>query len=193
MAYPCLELKHHLTEKELRKRYAECKNGVEKTHWQVIWLMSRKQDKMKAEQVASMIGYSVGWVRNLVRRYNKLGASGLDDNRKNNGNDLILDESQRKKLEAALAQKPLDAGLWTGPKVAAWMTKTLGQKVSTVTGWKYLVRMGFSLQMPRLQHSKSASAKEQNAFKKNSAVIPKNYKQNMPAKKSKSGQKMNHA
>jgi transposase len=193
MAYPCLEIKPHLTEKELRKRYTDCKNGVEKTHWQVIWLLSRQHNKMKSEQVASMIGYSVGWVRNLVRRYNQLGASGLDDNRKNNGNDLILDESQRKKLEVALAQKPLDAGLWTGPKVAAWIAKTLGQKVSTVTGWKYLVRMGFSLQMPRLQHSKSASATEQNAFKKNSAVTPKGYKQKILTKKLKSGRKMNHA
>jgi len=38
---------------------------------------------------------------------------------------------------ASFAGKPADGGLWTGPKVAAWMSELLGRPVSA-QGWEYL-------------------------------------------------------
>jgi transposase len=70
-------------------------------------------------------------------------------------------------LETALLSPPADGGLWTSPKVAAWISEVLGRPVSAVTGWKYLKRLGFTLQTPRLQHQAAASGEEQQALKKN--------------------------
>ena len=42
----------------------------------------------------------------------------------------------------------------------------LGKKVSDVTGWNYLVSLGFSLQVPRPAHENRATPEEQEAFKK---------------------------
>ena len=62
---------------------------------------------------------------------------------------------------------PLLMGLWTGPKVAAWISETLQRPVSDVSGWKYLKRLGWTLQTPRPQHQAAAPPDEQQAFKKN--------------------------
>jgi len=35
---------------------------------------------------------------------------------------------------ASFAGKPADGGLWTGPKVAAWMSELLGRPVSAQRG-----------------------------------------------------------
>lgn len=52
--------------------------------------------------------------------------------------------------------------------MAAYLSETLGKKVSKVTGWHYLNAMGFSLQVPRPAHEKRATAEEREGFKKNS-------------------------
>ena len=56
------------------------------------------------------------------------------------------------------------AGLWSGPKVAAWISETLERPVSDVSGWKYLRRLGWTLQTPRPQHQAAATPDEQQAF-----------------------------
>jgi transposase len=91
----------------------------------------------------------------------------LKDGRQENGNEPILSDRQQEKLQRALSKDPPDRGLWTGPKVAHWISQELNRPVSAVTGWHYLVRMGWSLQIPRRQHSQSATPEEQDAFKKN--------------------------
>ncbi len=44
--------------------------------------------------------------------------------------------------------------------------RTLQRPVSDVSGWKYLKRLGWTLQTPRPQHQAAATADEQQAFKK---------------------------
>jgi len=62
---------------------------------------------------------------------------------------------------ASFAGKPADGGLWTGPKVAAWMSELLGRPVSAQRGGS----MGaLSLRSPRPQHGE-ADLQEQ-AWKK---------------------------
>ena len=78
-----------------------------------------------------------------------------------------MDETQQAALEAALSVPPTDGGLWTGPKVAAWISETLERRVSDVSGWKYLQRLGYTLQTPRPKHQRAATPDAQQTFKKN--------------------------
>ncbi|WP_292774473.1 MULTISPECIES: hypothetical protein [unclassified Nostoc] len=55
----------------------------------------------------------------------------LGDRRQNNtGTEPLLDDVQLAQLWQILHSLPADAGLWNGPKVAAWMSELLGRKVS---------------------------------------------------------------
>ncbi len=87
-----------------------------------------------------------------------------DRRARNAGAQPLLDEAGEAALKAALAEPPHDGGLWTGPKVAAWMGARLGRKVWPQRGWDYLRRLEHSLQVPR--HAEAASAQEQALDKK---------------------------
>ena len=168
MAHPLLELKDYLSSKELKERYLKSTDAVERSHWQILWLVGRKADRMKPQEASEVTGFSPDWIRKLMRRYNKEGPNGIFDKRKNNGNEPILSEAAQMELNEKIQKSPEDGGLWTGPKVAQWISKKLNCKVHAATGWRYLQRLGFSLRVPRPEHKKSATAQEQEAFKKNS-------------------------
>ena len=169
MAQKSLVIKSHLSAGEVHKRYTQCTSSIEKTHWQIIWLLSRKDNPFKADEVAKMIGCTPDWVRKLARRYNAEGPLGLRDKRSENGNDPLLKKNQCRKLEKALAKAPVDGGLWNCKKVSEWIGAEIGCKVSVVTGWNYLRSLGYSVQVPRPRHKNAATPEEQAAFKKNSA------------------------
>ena len=118
--------------------------------------------------MAAVTGYGQRWIAEIVQRYNAEGAGGLGDRRaKNSGARPLLGQEDATALrEDALDEPPPDGGLWTGPKVAAWMSRRLGRKVWPQRGWDYLRKLEHSLQMPRPKHAKAASAEEQDAFKK---------------------------
>jgi Winged helix-turn helix len=78
----------------------------------------------------------------------------------------ILSEEDEAALRAALAAPPADGGLWSGPKVAAWMSARLGRKVWPQRGWDYLRKLGYRPQVPRPRHAKAASPEEQAEYKK---------------------------
>jgi transposase len=106
-------------------------------------------------------------VREIVKRYNRLGVEGLKDlGHDNPGQEPRLNQTQEEALVKTLEKDAPGLGLWTGPKVAAWITQKTKQKVSDVTGWQYLRRLGYSLQIPRPQHHKAATQEEQTHFKK---------------------------
>src|SRR5918911_725375 len=86
----------------------------------------------------------------------------------NAGAKPLLGAEDEAALRAALAEPPPDGGLWTGPKVAAWMAARLGREVWPQRGWDYLRRLGHSPQVPRPRHAKAASPEEQAAYKKSS-------------------------
>ena len=164
-----IALSGHLSPAELKQRYRTCAEPVERSHWQAIWLLSRPEKNHSCQDVADMLGCSADWIRKLVRRYNADPENGLKDRRRGNGNKPILDEELQRQLGKALEGDPPDHGLWSGPKVARWMSERLGRPVSAVTGWHYLVRLGWSLQVPRRRHIHSATEEQQEAFKKNSS------------------------
>jgi transposase len=147
---------------ELRCRQAS--DAVERSHWQIVWLAAKG---LSRRAVAEVTGYSERWIRAVIGRYNAHGPEGLGDGRHGNpGAKPLLDEVQRRELLAALAEPPLDGGLWNSRKVAAWIAATTEHKeVHAQRGWEYLRRLGFTLKRPRPRHAK-ASAEDQAAFKK---------------------------
>jgi transposase len=153
----------HLSIEELERRYKAATDGIERSHLQIIWLLSQGQS---ARAVASVTGYSPTWVSTIVWRYNDHGVDGLGDRRHDNqGAARLLDEAQQERLRAALAKPPPDQGLWTGRKVAQWMAGHLGRLISPQRGVEYMRRLDFTPQMPRPCHV-GADWLEQQAFKK---------------------------
>src|SRR3954469_15528485 len=130
----------HLSPAELGQRYRAARSPIERSHLQVVWLLSRDRSE---REVAQVTGYGRRWVGEGARRYEGGAARG-----------------------AAVAGPPADGGLWTGPKVATWMAARLGRKVWPQRGWDYLKKLGYSAQRPRPRHAKAASPEEQAAYKK---------------------------
>ena len=156
----------HLSTAELGQRYRAARQPIERSHLQIVWLLSQGRSE---REVAAVTGYGARWITEIVRRYNAEGAGGLGDQRaRNTGARPLLSKEDEKALRDALAEPPADGGLWSGPKVAAWMTARLGRKVWPQRGWDYLQKLGYSSQVPRPQHAKAASAEEQEAFKRGS-------------------------
>lgn len=163
-----ITLDPHLSVVELQQRYRQADDPVERTHFQMLWLLGSGRT---TAQVAEVIGYSPHWVRQLVARYNHSGPDAMGDRRqKNPGGRPLLSPEQRAELDQALAQPPGDGGLWDSRKVADWMASRTGRTVSPQRGWDYLRLLGYSPQVPRPRHRK-ADADAQEQFKKNAAAV----------------------
>ena len=108
---------------------------------------------------------------NLARRYNELGPAGVADQRGEikGGVKPTLSAKQTQALDVALRGPALGGGLWTSPKVAAWIKQKTGKAVHPTTAWRAMKAAGFSLQVPRPHHGQAATAEEQAAFKKGSS------------------------
>ena len=131
-----IEIKPHLSIEQLAVRYRESKDVIERSHYQIIWLLAQGQS---TAAVAQVTGYSVYWVRVIVRRYNAQGDRGLSDLRHAHpGRECMLSAAQQAELAQALQAPPADGGLWSGPKVAHWMAALLGHPVHDQRGWDYL-------------------------------------------------------
>ena len=162
----------HLTPDEIYRRYRACRTGVEKTHWHLIWLMTRPERPLVPAQAAAAVGLSAVWARAVLTRWNADGPAGLTDRRNGTcGGRSKLTTDQQIDLWAALQQPPPDGGLWTGPKVARYAHDRFGVVIGKPTGWRWLRGLGFSLQVPRPCHPKAASAAEQQAWKRRHGAV----------------------
>lgn len=159
-----LSLSQHLNTQELLSRYRNASNVVQKSHYQVIWLLSTGKTP---KQVAEITSYSQTWVYQLINRYNQQGKEGLGDLRASNrGKEPLLNDVQQAQLHQVLTSPASDGGLWNGRKVAEWMSEIIGKKVSRIRGWEYLKQMEYTLKVPRPEHEES-SRQEQQEWKKN--------------------------
>lgn len=167
MARARLPIVPHLSHDEIAQRYRACRDGLEKTHWQVLWLLTRPDEPLTPAQAAAAVGLTPSWVRTLLKRWNTEGAAGLADRRvAANGGRPKLSAEQQAALSEALQGRPDDGGLWTGPKVAAYVRDRWGLVVRPQTGWNWLRRLGFTPQVPRPRHPKAASPAEQQVWKR---------------------------
>ncbi len=159
----CLTIDPHLAVAELEHRYRACHDAVERSHWQMIWLVARGHH---VPAVAWLTGYSVRWVRTIVHRYNADGPGGLVDQRQHSrGHPPLLSPTLRTALAEALDGPAPDGGLWTCGKVAAGMAERLGRPVGEPRGWEAMRALGFSPQRPR-PRATNADPVAQAAFKK---------------------------
>ncbi|HET6520273.1 MAG TPA: winged helix-turn-helix domain-containing protein [Geminicoccaceae bacterium] len=155
----------HLGAEELTVRHRAARDPVERSRWQMVWLLASGRS---LREVAEVTGYSTRWVREVVRRYNADGPEGLADRRHANpGAAPLLDADGRAALEVALAEPPPGGGLWTCARVAAWIADRIGrEEVPAQRGWVYLRRTGHSPQVPRPRHVRAADPAAQAAFHK---------------------------
>ena len=158
-----LTLTLHLPTEELEHRYRACRDPVERGRWHIVWLVGQGHS---GAAVARLTSYSQTWVRTIIHRYNAQGPAGLADGRHTNpGQPPIVPPAVREALHARLADPPPDGGLWTGPKVAAWLSARCDRTVSPQRAWEVLQRIGFSLQQPR-PLARRADPVAPDAFKK---------------------------
>lgn len=122
--------------------------------------------------MADVTGDSVNGVRAIARRYREDGPAGLGDRRQTNpGTPPLLDAAQQAQVRTAVRGPAPDGGLWTGRKVAAWMSTCFGRPVSEQRGWEYVRKLGFTPQRPRPRATR-ADPNAQAAFKKGGSKRP---------------------
>lgn len=147
-----LQIEGHLSEGELEERYRSAKGGIERGHFQVIWLLSQGK---RSQEVAEVTGYHVKRVRQLARRYNREGPQGLGDQRQHNpGRKRLLTQQQESELQAEVEAAFTAGQAYTGVDVARRMSEILGQPVIRQRGYELLKRWKHQLKVPRRQHIK---------------------------------------
>src|ERR687893_283843 len=154
----------HLSPGELEARYRAARDATEARHHQAIWLLAQGRTVL---EVSEVLAFVPRWVTQLAARYNASGPEALGDRRRRNGRAAsLLTEAVLAALAKRVRRPPEDGGVWSGPKVAAWMARRLGQtKVHPQRGWEALRRIGWSPQAPRPRHARAAGPEEQAAFK----------------------------
>jgi len=149
---------------QLEQRYRQADDPVARSQWQILWLLAQGQS---TEQVVQSTGYSKTWIGTIAKRYNADGPDGVGDRRHANpGTVALLSTEQLAELDSLLDGPSADGGLWTGPKVAAWMATRLGRKVHVQRGWEVLHRLNYRSYVPRPQHAKADPAAQETFQKK---------------------------
>src|SRR5215210_512161 len=154
----------HLSVEELEARYRAAPDVTEARHFQAIWLLAQGRP---VPEVSEVLAFVPRWVAQLAARYNASGPEALGDRRRRNGRAAsLLTEAVLAALAKRLKAPPEDGGLWSGPKVAAWMARHLGlAKVHPQRGWEALQRLGWSIQAPRPRHARAATPEQRAAFR----------------------------
>jgi transposase len=63
------------------------------------------------QAIAELFGYTPGWVRTIVRRWNAAGQAGISDHRRDlPGAKSLLTEEQQRELAEAFQHPPDDGG-----------------------------------------------------------------------------------
>jgi transposase len=182
----------HLSVAELEARYRAARDVTEARHFQAIWLLAQGRTFVEVSEVLALVPR---WLEELAARYNAFGPAALGDQRRRNGRPATLLTPD---LLAVLAERlrtpPADGGLWSGPKVAAWMARHLGlAQVHPQRGWEALQRLDWSLQRPRPRHARAATPEQQAEFKRGSRPLSPRPRRRIPTAPSRSGRRTSTA
>lgn len=160
-----IKLAEHLTTDQLKSKFYNCPRAQEKTRWHALYLISRGE---KRGDVLHRLARSSAWIADLVKRYNQHGEKAVVNQKIGRvASSRRVSAELAVELEATLQKPAMDGGVWSSPKVAAWIQTKTGQQTHSTTALRTMRRLGFTLQRPRPQHNKRASAEEQEGWKKN--------------------------
>ena len=178
----------HLPLEELEARYRAARDATEARHFQAIRLLAQGRTFL---EVAEVLAFVPRWVEQLAARYNAFGPEALGDQRRRNGRAAtLLTEEVLSALAERVRTPPEDGGLWSGPKVAAWIARHLGlAAVHPQRGWEALRRIGWSPQAPRPRHARAAGPEEQAAFRGGSRRRSHRPRRRIPTARSRSGRR----
>ena len=176
----------HLSLRRLEARYRAAQDATEARHLQAIWLLAQGRTVLEVAEVLALVPR---WVTQLAARPNASGPGALGDQRRRNGRRASLLTPE---LLAALARRlkkpPEDGGVWSGPKVAAWMARHLGlAAVHPQRGWEALKRLEWSVQAPRPRHPRAAGPEQREALKKSWTRRSRRPRPNTPTARSRFG------
>ena len=166
-----IKLTTQLSVDDLEQRYRRATEGMERSHWQILWLLAQGH---RAYQVAQMTGYSAYWIGQVARRFNEEGEDGLVNHRtrahrrarRPDPRTLLPTEEDREELRAALLGPAPQEDVWNSRTVAAWLSARAGRRVSAQAALHYLRLLDCTPQTPRPRHTKAASPEERAAWKK---------------------------
>jgi transposase len=131
-----ITIQPHLTIEELGQRHRNATDPVERSHYQIIWLLAQGQ---LTEDVAKVTGYSRSWIYELIWGYNRIGPQTLGDKRHDHpGAAPLLTPEQVELLRVALKTEHPSGKKWNGALASEWMSEILGRSVSRQRGWEYL-------------------------------------------------------
>jgi transposase len=127
-----ISIESHLSLTELEQRYRQAKDGVERSHYQIIWLLASGRS---SAEVSEITGYSLSWIYELVWGYNSIGPESLGDKRHEHpGGKTLLDDIQQAQLWQVLQSPPEDGGLWNG-RSCGGLDKRISRVQSKQTAW----------------------------------------------------------
>ena len=166
-----IKLTTQLSVDDLEQRYRRATEGMERSHWQILWLLAQGH---RAYQVAQMTGYSAYWIGQVARRFNEEGEDGLVNHRtrahrparRPDPRTLLPTEEDREEWRAALGGPAPQEEVWNSRTVAAWLSARAGRRVSAHAALHYLRLLDFTPQAPRPRHTKAATPEERAAWKK---------------------------
>ena len=154
------KLADYFNTEELYQKYRKSNNSVESKRWHLLWKISLGWN---IKQSAIIVGIHYQYALKIVRQYNQFGPHTVlrkkrvkvEAQQYRGGKKPLLSSVQMENLCKALSTRPLDGGIWTGPKVARWIEKeTKKEKVWNQRGWEYLKKQGYSCHKPRPKHKK---------------------------------------
>ena len=132
-------LKSYLSETEIKNRYLQIRDRVESRRWHLLWLVSQN---WTIKEAAQALGLNYDYAKDIVKNYNQKGPEGILNRRKTRKfypSHALLTQEQQEQLRIVLKSPPQDQAVWTGPKVAEWIAKTIGRdRVSPQRGWEYM-------------------------------------------------------
>lgn len=175
----------HLSVEELGRRARTSGDACAARHYQAIWLLAQGR---RVAEVAATTGFVPRWLEQLAQRYNQFGPEALGDRRRRNGaRARLLTPALLDKLRTRLRTPPPDGGVWTTPKVAAFMARELGlASVYPQRAWEALQAIGWSIQAPRPRNPAAAGPEDQAAFKKSWLTPSPRRRRAIPAGRSRS-------
>src|SRR4051812_29100138 len=126
----------HLSPAELGQRYRAARSPVERSHLQIVWLLSRGRSE---REVAQVTGYGRRWVGEVARRYDEGGPDGLGDRRRGNAGATLASWASRSRLCAnsspSLTSRTGPAPRSTGSPANTSTACAGGSTTARTTGW----------------------------------------------------------